>query len=149
MFVCVGQIGHRKVTGFGPFNPPTCDQLPIGRGHSHCVESGSHVITVAVCDLFTYIYSTSAFVLRLLYNVHLGVWERIRCTFIYYAYAPWFLYFSFFFFSLLCLDLCGSLTGVGFIGQGSTCTLMWAVHECPYLDVVIQYYWVSYCYVVV
>ena len=32
------------------------------------------------------------------------------------------------------------LTGVGFIGQGSTCTLMWAVHECPYLDVVIQYY---------
>ena len=42
------------------------------------------------------------------------------------------------------------LTGVGFIGQGSKCTLMWAVHECPYLDVVIQYYiLVSSCYVVV
>ena len=26
------------------------------------------------------------------------------------------------------------------LGQGSTCTLMWVVHECPYLDVVIQYY---------
>ena len=108
-------------------------------------------VTVAVCDLFTYIYSTSAFVLRLLYNVHLGVWERIHCTFIYYAYTPWFLYFSFFFamsrLGLYVVHVC--LTGVGFIGQGSTCTLMWAVHECPYLDVVIQYYSVSSCYVVV
>ena len=49
-------------------------------------------------------------------------------------------YFSFFFaMSRLGLYVV-CLTLVGFIGQGTRCTLVWEVHECPYLDVVIQYY---------
>ena len=53
------------------------------------------------------------------YSVHLGVGEGIYCTFLCYAYAPWFLYFNF------GLDL-GFMNvlyaGVDFIGQGSTFT---------------------------
>ena len=41
------------------------------------------------------------------------------------------------------------LTGVGFIGQGSTCTLVWAVHECPLSGCGYPVLLVSSCYVVV
>ena len=35
------------VTGFGPFNLPTCDQLQRGRDHSHC-RSPAFVMFVGV-----------------------------------------------------------------------------------------------------
>ena len=40
-------------------------------------------------------YTSYTYVDIYVYSVHLGVGEGIYCTFICYAYAPWFLYFSF------------------------------------------------------
>ena len=43
----VTQSDLRIVTGFGPFNLPTCDQLQRGRDHSHC-RSPAFVMFVGV-----------------------------------------------------------------------------------------------------
>ena len=57
------------VTGFGPFNRPTCGPLTKGRDHSH-VESGKHMynyvcivyccdclLAVVCCPLCVYLFS--------------------------------------------------------------------------------------------
>ena len=111
-------------------------------------------ITVVVCDLFClyYVY---------LQYICICIKFIIQCTFRSMGKDTLYIYilrirtlvsllqllFAMSQLGLYVVHVC--LTGVGFIGQGSTCTLMWAVHECPYLDVVIQYYSVSSCYVVV
>ena len=70
------------------------------------------------CPYLDVVIHTTRELLLYIYN---GVWERIHCTFTYYACASWFLYFSFFG-SMSRLGLyVVCLTGVGFIGQ-SRCT---------------------------
>ena len=90
-----GESPNRSLQGhrFRPFNLPTCDQLSIGRDHSHCMESGSYMyivclLTVAVCGLVCLNYVCLPYIHNYFYYIYLSNYIsytytgiRIQCTF--------------------------------------------------------------------